>query len=170
MALSRRQTVHWLFDAAVIVKAVNGVLEVAGGLILALKPGWVGPAVASWVVDLMLHHSANRIGRAIAVWGYGLQAGTEEFASVYLMAHGLAKLFIAWGLIREKLWAFPVALAVFGLLISYQVYRVAHTHSTTLTLLIVLDLAVCYLIWREWGYRKAGEPQAGPAPTLPSRA
>ncbi len=157
MALSKRRAVHWLFDAAVILKAVNGVLEVAGGLILLAKPGWVGPAVASWAVDLMLHHSANRIGKALAVWGYGLQAGTEQFASIYLMAHGVAKLFIAWGLIREKLWAFPVGLVVFGLLIAYQLYRYTHTHSNTLALLVLLDVAVCYLIWREWGYRRNGD-------------
>ena len=169
MTPTKRQAVHWLFDAAVIVKAVNGVMEVAGGLILMLKPGWVGPAVASWAVELMLHHSANRIGDAVAAWGYGLQAGTERFASFYLMAHGIAKLFIAWGLIREKLWAFPAALAVFGLLIGYQVYRFAHTHSITLALLVAVDVAVCYLIWREWGYRKSGEPPST-GPAVASRA
>ena len=79
---------------------------------------------------------------------------TEHFASSYLIAHGAAKLFIAWGLVREKLWAFPTALVVFGLLIVYQLYRFAHTHSITLAVLIIIDVAFCYLIWREWGFRR----------------
>ena len=83
-----------------------------------------------------------------------LTVDTEHFASIYLIAHGVAKLFIAWGLIREKLWAFPTALVVFGLFIVYQLYRFAHTHSITLALLITIDVVVCYLIWREYGFRR----------------
>ena len=83
-----------------------------------------------------------------------LTVDTEHFASIYLIAHGVAKLFIAWGLIGEKLWAFPTALVVFGLFILYQMYRVAHTLSFALALLIAIDLAVCYLIWREYGFRR----------------
>jgi len=90
----------------------------------------------------------------IGRWSDGLTADTERFASIYLIAHGVAKLFIAWGLIREKLWAFPTALVVFGLLILYQMYRFSHTHSLTLALLIAVDTVVCYLIWREYGFRR----------------
>ena len=94
-------------------------------------------------------------------WSGGLTADTERFASTYLIAHGVAKLVIAWGLIREKLWAFPTALVVFGLLILYQMYRVAHTHSLTLALLIAIDIVVCYLIWREYGFRR-DDMRSGP--------
>ena len=43
----------------------------------------------------------------------------------------------------------------FGLLILYQLGRLRHTRSATLATLIVIDLAVCYLIWREYGFRRA---------------
>jgi uncharacterized membrane protein len=56
-----------------------------------------------------------------------------------------------------------VALVVFGLLILYQVHRIWHTHSLTLAILIGLDVAVCYLIWREYGFRReAAIPPAAP--------
>jgi uncharacterized membrane protein len=156
MAISKRQAVHWMFDAAVLIKAVNGVLEIAGGYLLRFKPGWIGPTVASWAEALLAHHPANWLAQRIAHWGDGLTADTEHFASVYLIGHGVAKVFIAWGLIREKLWAFPTGLIVFGVLILYQVYRLTHTHSPTLAFLIVVDVAVCYLIWREYGFRREG--------------
>ena len=105
---------------------------------------------------LLVHHPANWFAQTIAHWGDGLTVDTEHFASAYLIAHGVAKVFIAWGLFREKLWAFPTALVVFGLLITYQLYRFAHTHSPTLAFLIALDVAVCYLIWREYGFRREG--------------
>lgn len=156
MAISKRQAVHWMFDVAVIIKAINGVLEIAGGYFLVFKPGWIGPTVASWAADLLIDHPGNWFAPMLANWGDGLTTDTEHFASKYLIGHGAAKVFIAWGLIREKLWAFPTALVVFGLLILYQLYRFAHTHSPTLALLIVVDIAVCYLIWREYGFRREG--------------
>jgi len=154
MTLSKRQAVHWMFDVAVAIKALNGLLELIGGYVLIFKPGWIGTAVATWATSILDDHPALPFADAVARWGDGLTLDTEHFASSYLIAHGAAKLFIAWGLFREKLWAFPTALVVFGLLILYQLYRFAHTHSTTLAVLIVVDLAVCYLIWREWGFRR----------------
>ena len=145
-----------MFDVAVVIKAINGVLEIAGGYFLVFKPGWIGPTVAGWAAALLVEHPANWFAQTIAHWGDGLTVDTEHFASVYLIAHGVAKVFIAWGLFREKLWAFPTALVVFGLLITYQLYRLAHTHSPTLAFLIALDVAVCYLIWREYGFRREG--------------
>jgi uncharacterized membrane protein len=154
MAISKRQAVHWLFDVAVAVKAFNGVLEIAGGSFLVLKPGWIGSTADALAASLLIQHPANSFAQMVGRWSDGLTADTEHFASIYLITHGVAKLFIAWGLIREKLWAFPTALVVFGLLILYQMYRFAHTHSLTLAVLIAIDVVVCYLIWREYGFRR----------------
>jgi uncharacterized membrane protein len=143
-----------MFDVAVAFKAINGVLEIAGGYFLVFKPGWIGPAAAAWAEALLVHHPASWFAQTIARWGDGLTVDTEHFASIYLFGHGVAKVFIAWGLFREKLWSFPTALVIFGLLILYQLYRLAHTHSPTLAVLIMLDVAVCYLIWREYGFRR----------------
>ncbi len=156
MSVTTRRTVHVMFDVAVIVKAINGVIEVIGGYLLVFNPGWMGPAAVGWATTLLLHDPDSRLAQALARWGSTLTLDTEHFASTYLIAHGAAKMFIAWGLIREKLWSFPTALAVFGTLILYQIYRVAHTHSLTLAGLIALDMAVCYLIWREYGFRRSG--------------
>jgi len=154
MAISKRQALHWMFDIAVLFKAIDGALEVAGGYFLVFRPGWIGPAAVEWAATLLMHDPASRLGRMISRWGDGLTLDTEHFASTYLIAHGAAKLFIAWGLIRERMWAFPTALVVFGLLIVYQLHRLTITHSTTLAVLIALDVAVCYLIWREYAFRR----------------
>jgi uncharacterized membrane protein len=154
MAITKRQLVHWMFGIAVAIKAIDGILEIAGGYFLVFRPGWIGPAAVNWASRLLMHHPANWFAHELAHWGDGLSIDTEHFASRYLIAHGAAKLFIAWGLIREKLWAFPVGLVVFGLLIVYQLHRFTHTHSLTLAILISLDVVVCYLIWREYGFRR----------------
>jgi len=154
MAMNRRQAVHLMFDVAVALKVLNGLLEIALGAFLVFKPGWIGPHVADWAYAL-LHDPDNWIVRAATHWGAGLSRDTEHFASTYLIGHGVAKIVVGWCLFREKPWAFPAGLAVFGLLIVYQLVRFNHTHSPTLAALIAVDAGVCYLIWREWGFRRA---------------
>ena len=164
MPMSRRQAVHWMFDIAVAIKAIDGALEIIGGYFLVFRPGWIGTAAVEWATTLLTDDPASHLGRMLAQWGGSLTLDTEHFASQYLIAHGAAKLFIAWGLIREKLWAFPTALIVFGLLILYQIFRYAHTRSTTILVLVAVDVAVCYLIWREYGFRRDSQgvrPQVG---------
>ncbi len=153
-----------MFDVAVAFKAIDGALEIGGGYFLLFRPGWIGPAAQAWATTLLRHDPASHLAHMLSRWGGGLTLDTEHFATTYLIAHGTAKMFIAWGLVREKLWAFPTALIVFGLLVVYQFFRLAHTHSPTLAVLVVLDIGVCYLIWREYGFRRDGDRNAPPQP------
>jgi uncharacterized membrane protein len=102
MAISKRQAVHWMFDVAVAIKGLNGLLEIAGGYFLVFKPGWIGPAVGTWAAALLVHHPANWFAQTVARWGYGLTVDTEHFASAYLIAHGVAKVFIAWACFEKN--------------------------------------------------------------------
>ncbi len=79
-----------------------------------------------------------------------LSLGSQAFAAVYLLAHGVLKLWLIVGLLRERLWIFPVSVVIFALFIAYQLYRYAHTHSVWLILLSVLDLGVIALTWHEF--------------------
>jgi uncharacterized membrane protein len=148
-----------MFATAIVVKAANGLVEIVGGYFLVFKPGWIGPATAVWATTMLLRDSANTFAQILARWGVALTLDTEHFASTYLIAHGAAKVFVAWGLLREKLWAFPASLVIFGLLILYQLYHFVIHQSAVLALLIALDVGICYLIWREYRYRRgAAEP------------
>jgi len=79
---------------------------------------------------------------------------TKYFASIYLVIHGLIEIFLVAGLLRNKLWAYPLSLWFLGAFIIYQCYRFTHTHSIGLVLLTIFDLVVAFLIWREYQWRK----------------
>ena len=87
---------------------------------------------------------------------YPLLSHTHSFAAVYLLTHGLIKLFLAVGLLREKLWAYPAAIAVFVLFVIYQLYRFVFSHSSFLMLLTIFDIAVIYLTWHEYRVVREG--------------
>ncbi len=97
---------------------------------------------------------ANALRHAVA----HLSHGTTEFASAYLIGHGLIKLVLVMGLLRRRHWAFPTALTVLGAFVVYQSYRVVLGHSLPLLVLTALDLFVIWAVWREYRLMFPREP------------
>ena len=82
-----------------------------------------------------------------------------NFAAFYLVSHGVIKLWLITGLLRKKLWYYPVSIAVFGLFIAYQLYRFSFTHSVWLLFLTAVDAVVIWLTWHEYKYLRRVLPR-----------
>jgi Predicted membrane protein (DUF2127) len=73
-----------------------------------------------------------------------LSIGAQRFTAFFLLSHGVVKLWLIIGLLRQKLWYYPLAAAVFGLFIVYQLYRYSFTNSLWLLVLSAqLSMAAC---------------------------
>jgi uncharacterized membrane protein len=143
-----------LFRLGVILKGLDGVLEIAGGIALWLvNPGliirWVGLLTQDEVArnrhDVIAHHLRVALGSLVS---------GRHFLGIYLLAHGVVKLFVVVALLKNRFWAYPVAIAVFGGFIAYQLYRYTLTGSAGLIVLSAFDLIVIGLIWMEYRARK----------------
>lgn len=159
---------HWLhrfFLAGVWLKGLMGAVQTLGGAALLLVDrGWIvsmavyltRPELAEDPRDpvaLFLRHSAEALDTG----------GSKRFAAAYLLAHGLIKLLLVAGLLRQKLWSYPASLWVLGAFVAYQLERYASTRSPWLLILTALDLIVIALVWHEWRHRivHGFEPPAG---------
>jgi uncharacterized membrane protein len=144
-------TVHRLFEASLWLKGAFALAEIIAGIGAYFVSQQLLLSAVVWVTqeefvldpndviaDYFLHTIQN------------LSIGTQKFAALYLLAHGIAKLWLVIGLLREKLWYYPVAMIVFALFIAYQCYRYTLTHSVWLLLITVLDLIVVELTWHEY--------------------
>ena len=80
---------------------------------------------------------------------------TRNFTAVYLLSHGVIKLGLIIGLLRERLGSYPVATAIFGLFIVYQLFRFSLTHSLWLVVITAVDVLVIGLTWHEYRYLRA---------------
>lgn len=156
---------HRLFQAAVLIKGIDGVLETIGGVLLVLvSPDTVHRLIIlltqhelaeeadDWVI-MALHHLAER---------FSVEA--KHFASGYLIGHGLLKVFLAVSLFRERVWAFPLALFVLAVFVAYQLHRFGRTHSMVLLALTLLDVVVMALVWREFRARAKSVPASAAQP------
>ncbi|MEP6942823.1 MAG: DUF2127 domain-containing protein [Betaproteobacteria bacterium] len=156
MTSSRRAVrLHRFFELAILFKGLDGLLQTIAGIALLFVPL---RSIYSLVTFLTARELADDpdawLANTVQHAADALSPGSKNFASAYLISHGVVKLFLVYALWREKLWAFPVALAFIGGFIAYQLYRVAHTHSITLVVFTVIDLIVCWLVWREYVARR----------------
>jgi uncharacterized membrane protein len=77
------------------------------------------------------------------------------YISIYLGVRGLIKVFLIWAMLKKQLWAYPASLWVLGLLVVYQLYQIATTHSVILVAFTLFDLVVMYFIWKEYQVLKS---------------
>lgn len=146
-----------LFEIGIVIKGIDGALEMLGGLLLWL----VHPAlVNSWIQRLTLHELAEH--PQITLWPKVLSyesthvyKGIAVFAVIYLLGHGLVKLGIAISLLRTLKYAYQFALGGMAVLIAIELFRLGTHFTIILTVFTLFDFVVTYLIWREWRQYKA---------------
>jgi uncharacterized membrane protein len=146
-----RSKIHLAFEIGVILKGINGLLELIGGFVLL----WMGPDtlqkfVARLTANEISEDPHDLIATHLRAAVTPLTANGKLFAAIYLLAHGVIKALLVYGLLRDELWAFPTAIVVFGAFGVYQMYRYAIAPSGWLIVLTVLDVAVILLTWAEW--------------------
>lgn len=145
------KVIHTFFVWGVLLKAVDGVLELIGGAAL-LFSGTLASVSATLIQNELIEDPRDFLAVHLQNSLPALLAHSGWFASLYLISHGVIKIGLAVGLLRDKLWAYPTAIVAFALFIIYQLYRYTFTHSAFLLLLTVLDIAVIWLTWHEYRY------------------
>jgi len=151
------------FDISVILKGIDGVLEILGGLVLLIVPLRDIRAFLIWITGKELSEDPNDyIATHIVRLAHMLSVSAYHFTIVYLLLHGLVKVLLVAMLLRRHLWAYPTAIAVFSAFGVYQIYQFTFSHSILLLALTVLDAVVVALT--VWEYRRLRRwPPAAPA-------
>ncbi len=141
------------FQIGIILKGLDGVLEVIGGLLLLV----VSPATIDRVVTSLTQHELSEdphdfLAMHLLKTAHGLTGSAVLFGAAYLLSHGAVKIILVAALLKNELWAYPWTIAFLGVFIVYQVYRLSVKPSVGLTLLTLFDASVAWLTYRE--YRK----------------
>ena len=156
-ALKRRlfdeRTIRLAFEASLVLKAVFAAAEVLGGIgAYFVTQQFLFQVVERITRRELLEDPRDFIANYLMHSAQHFSVSTRNFTAAYLLSHGVIKLWLIAGLLRQKLWYYPVAIAVFGLFIVYQVYRFSLTQSLWLVLVTAVDLVVIGLTWHEYRY------------------
>jgi uncharacterized membrane protein len=155
-----KKILHKAFEIGILLKALNGLLEIGGGILLF----WMNPATLNKIVILLTQSELSEdpkdiIANFLLKTASEFSVSTQLFGIVYLLSHGIIKIFLVTSLWQRRLWAYPAAIVFFTAFCIYQMYRYYFTHSTWLIFLTVLDLFVIVLTWIEYHRLKNAAPR-----------
>jgi len=143
--------VHQIFEVSVLLKGAHALMECIGGLALAVvSTSTITSLVNALTQDELIEDPHDFVASHMMSLANNFSVGSQHFYAFYLLSHGLVKVALVIGLLRNLLWAYPASLAVLALFIIYQLYRFAGTHSAGLIVLTMFDLVVMVLIWHEY--------------------
>ena len=142
---------HEVFELSVLIKGFLALLETLGGftlfflnknffltLILNLTHEELADGSNHFVINYLIQHLQN------------LSISTQYFTAFYLLSHGLIKLFLIIGLLKNKHWAYPTAIVVFSFFTLYQFYLMLVSPSLSIFTITILDLIMIGLTYHEW--------------------
>jgi len=146
-----------IFEGGIIIKGVHAAFEFIGGLLLLfIPPNTIHRFLVFITQKELLEDPHDKLANFLLSRTQHLSNGTRVFLIAYLWVHAITKFIAVFGILRNKLWAYPFSLIVLGLFMVYQVYQIYLRVSAGLILLTLFDIFILWLIWWEYGKMKAG--------------
>lgn len=158
----------WLdrvFEIGIILKGLNGLAELVGGLLLLFAtPGSIRRLAVVLTQGELSEDPHDIIARHLLHTASGLSGSAVLFGAVYLLLHGAVKVVLVIALLLNRLWAYPCMIVVLLIFIGYQLYRIALQPSAGLVLLTAFDVVIVALTWREYRrQRRKNDDSSGTA-------
>jgi uncharacterized membrane protein len=139
-----------VFAASIIFKALDGLLEAIGGIILLV----ISPDSITRIAHALTQHELSNnphdfIATHILHSAQSLATSGGVFAAVYLLSHGVTKIVLVIEVLREHLWAYKGIVIFIGVFVIYQIYRMIYQPSIGLGLLTAFDILIIFLTLHE---------------------
>ena len=144
------------FAVGIILKGLDGVLEVVGGgLLLSVSPATIDNLSRALTQHELSEDPHDFLATHLLHAAGTLTGSSLQFGAVYLLLHGVVKIVLVTALLRDKIWAYPWMIAFLVVFIVYQIYRMTFAFSVGLLGLTVFDVVVVWLTYREYGKQRA---------------
>jgi len=155
-ALAEKKTIDKLFLVSMIIKAGAAIFEIGTGIFaFFLTTNEVLYVTQLLVQGKLAADPDNFLANYILDLGFSFMPGqTNWFLFLYLVGHGVINLFLVIALLHKKMWAYPLSLVIFGSFVAYEGWQVYFTHSPFLAAFTAFDLAVIWLIGKEYRYMR----------------
>src|SRR5260370_7085268 len=123
-----RRILHRFFELGILIKGVDGGIELVGGLLLVfLSPVAINRVVFFFVEGELKEDPADLVANLLL---HTTRSATEFRvpASVFLIVHGIVKLVLLAGLATNRLWSYPAATLLFAGSTIYHLYPLSHQY------------------------------------------
>ncbi len=149
------------FRVSLLLKALNGIIEIIGGvLLLLISPEQINHWAEAITQSELSQDPNDFIANHILKSAHHITGASLTFGAIYLLSHGIVKLVLVVEVLRDRLWAYIALIIVTALFIIYQLYRMIDVFSVGLALLTILDFIIIYLTTVEYKKHKMWQHQA----------
>jgi uncharacterized membrane protein len=88
----------------------------------AVSTGSIANFVNAITQEELIEDPNDFIATHLLAMAQHFSVNSKNFYAFYLLSHGVVKLLLVVGLLKNKLWSYPASLVVLGLFITYQLY------------------------------------------------
>ena len=153
------KNLHRVFEISLILKGIFALLEILAGILAyVITQHFLVSLIRAVFHEELEGDPDDFVVNFLMQSAQNFSVSTQLFTSFYLLGHGVIKIVLIVGLLREKLGYYPAAIAIFVLFVMYQIYRYTFTHSIWLLLITLLDIVVIWLTWHEYTYMRDHRP------------
>ncbi len=145
------KTTDFLFRVSLILKGVDSLFEVLGGILLTMPTRVARYLLVLSGHELLRHHvvmSGNLSHLAEVV-----QQGVSLEKAGYLFVHGLAKVILISAIFMNKRWGYTGLIVVLSIFSAIELIRAVAAHEIVTGGLAIFDIAVVLLIAKEYRTR-----------------
>ena len=151
MKLREKDDFQIIFRLGMLWRVVYGIAKVILGILIL---NFVGQSLGDVFYNLMSHEIIEDPNDLLVkTVSYLLNINRLDisyFTSIYLIFWGLLDSFLSISILRFRLWAYPVSLALISLFTLYEIYRLTYSHSLILLFVIIVDIFIIWIIKKEY--------------------
>ncbi|HTH93343.1 MAG TPA: DUF2127 domain-containing protein [Candidatus Paceibacterota bacterium] len=136
----KEQLFHSAFFATVILNGLIAIADIFAGLFFLFERQIAALAYS-------YHYPLSHIIQGIFM---ELMKQSQLMGILYFFSHGIIKLFLVWGLLTNRLWAYPTAIVFLAGFSIYQIYDLFIRFSWFTILLLVVNCITIFFIAREY--------------------
>lgn len=146
---------HELFEISIITKGIVGFFEFIAGIFLSfINPFTINRFVAFLIQKELSEDPKDIMANFLFHTTQNISPSSKHYLAFFLIAHGIIKIILVIGLLRNKLWAYSTSIILFLIFIISQIYHLSHSYSLFWGLAILFDIAVVILIFHEYKHAK----------------
>ncbi|HVM73406.1 MAG TPA: DUF2127 domain-containing protein [Candidatus Paceibacterota bacterium] len=144
--------IYQLFRVGIFLKGMLSLVEIFVGIAaIFVSPASIGNAIITASQNRLADDPDSFIALHALPLARAFSLTPHAFFALYLLTRGVIKLVLVIALLKNKIWAYPAALAVLGLFLLFEIYEVIFKHSLLFIMFTIFDIMVVWLIWHEYG-------------------
>src|SRR5262249_8559072 len=105
---SDEKNIHLAFQVSLLLKAVFALGQIVGVIVAVfVRHDFLLRTVSIFTQEELAEDPRDLIANYLLHSAQNLSIGTQLFVAFYLLSHGIIKLWLIIGLLRERLWYYP---------------------------------------------------------------